>query len=90
MKSSELDGASMPTKSIQYSFDELVRALLRAQGIEEGRWAFSMQFTTTAAALTPNESFSIPVPALVVSITGGTLTRVEDPNVVGIDASELS
>lgn len=77
----------MPTSSIQYSFGDLVRALLRAQGIKEGRWALSVQFSTTPASSTPNESVTIPLPAIVLSMTGATLTRVEDPKIVGIDAA---
>ncbi|CAM2139648.1 protein of unknown function [Pararobbsia alpina] len=78
----------MPTSAFKYTFEDLVRALLRDQGIQEGRWALSLEFTTTPAALKPNDQIAIPLPSIVVSVTGATLTKVDDPNTVGLDASD--
>ncbi|CAB3807016.1 hypothetical protein LMG28138_05877 [Pararobbsia alpina] len=81
--------AIMPTNAFRYTFEELVFALLREQGITTGRWALSLEFIPTAATMKPNESLAIPLPAIVFSVTGATLTRVDDPNTPGVDASRL-
>jgi hypothetical protein len=77
----------MATSEHKFSIDELIQALLRAQGIHEGHWALNVEFLATGAAANSPAGPGKTLPALIVSVASATLVRTEGPVLGAIDAA---
>lgn len=67
----------MATSEHKFSIDELIQALLRAQGIHEGHWALNVEFLATGTAANSPVNPDKTLPALLVSVASATLVRTE-------------
>jgi hypothetical protein len=74
---------------IKFSHQEVVKALLRARGITEGRWALYMEFGPGAVNVGPDPEHMNPAALTVVQVIG--VQRVEGavPAPGLVDASRL-
>lgn len=77
----------MATSEHKFSIDELIHALLRAQGIHEGHWALNVEFLATGTAANSPAGPGKTLPALLVSVASATLVRTENATHGAIDAA---
>ncbi len=73
-------------KSFEFNYQEVIEALIKAQGIEEGIWA--LEFRIKQGATNMNENGQM-LPTVFSMITGVGLTRVETETNLTVDASKL-
>jgi hypothetical protein len=77
----------MATSEHKFSIDELIHALLRAQGIHEGHWALNVEFLATGTAANSPAGSGKTLPALLVSVASATLVRTESLVHGAVDAA---
>jgi hypothetical protein len=72
-----------------FSYEEIVEALIKKQGLEDGRWAFYVEFGIAGANGGPDDEQ--PIPMAIVPLLKVGLQRVEaDAKMPGIvDAGAL-
>jgi len=77
----------MATSGHKFSIDELIQALLRAQGIHEAHWALNVAFLATGTAANAPAGPGKTLPALLVSVNSATLVRTGSSMRGAIDAA---
>jgi hypothetical protein len=77
----------MPSNEYRLSFDELLIALLHAQGIYEGRWTLNVEFSASGTSVRSQSSPTRSLPGLLVSVVGATLIRADSGAEGAIDAA---
>jgi len=80
----------MPTSEHKYSIDELIRALLRDQGIHEGHWALSVEFSASGTSVKPQDNSARTLPGLIVSVNNATLVQSESAAAGTVDAAVVN
>ena len=80
----------MPEAStIKYSLKELTALMLKDSGIAEGLWMLYSEFSTTVTNVEGGESSRVG-PAVIAVLINSGIQRVEEPNPLSVDASELA
>ena len=80
----------MATSEHKFSIDELIQALLRAQGIHEGHWALNVEFLASGTAANSPVDPTKTLPALLVSVVSATLVRTENSARGTVDAAVVN
>jgi hypothetical protein len=80
----------MPSNEYRFSFDELLIALLRAQGIHEGRWTLNVDFSATGTSVRAQATPTRSLPGLLISVAGATLVRVDNGAEGAVDAAVVN
>ncbi len=71
-----------------FSHQELVTALIKAQGIHEGIWSLSVEFGFGAGNAGPNDKELLPTGMISIQRMG--LTRVTVLSNMAVDAAEVN
>lgn len=80
----------MATSEHKFSIDELIQALLSAQGIHEGHWALNVEFLASGTAANSPADPAKTLPALLVSVASATLVRTESSVRGTVDAAVVN
>jgi hypothetical protein len=80
----------MATSEHKFSIDELIQALLRAQGIHEGHWALNVEFLATGTSANSPADPARTLPALLVSVASATLVRTQSSVRGAVDAAVVN
>ena len=76
-----------PTQ-LEYKLKDLAALMVRDQGIKDGHWMILIRFAHTAATIeTPIEGAA---PASISRVVSIGISRVDQPNPLSVDASEVS
>jgi len=76
-----------PTQ-LEYKLKDLAALMVRDQGIKDGHWMILIRFAHTAATIeTPIEGAT---PASISRVVSIGISRVDQPNPLSVDASEVS
>ena len=74
--------------NIVFSYKEVVTALLKAQGIHEGKWALFVRFGLNAANIGGNDDDLRP--AAIIPILEIGLQKAEKETSVSVDAAKVN
>ena len=74
-------------KQFEYSMPELTEALIKYQGLTEGKWMLAVKFGINAINVGPNEEHLSP--AAVIPIVNVGLIKSEKENNLTVDAAEI-
>jgi hypothetical protein len=77
------------TKSITFTYKEVVEALIRYNDLHEGLWGLSIEFGLAAANVAP-ESGGDLLPTALIPVKKIGLTRSGEPNNLTVDASKAN
>ena len=79
------------TSQINFSYQEIVEALVKEQGIHEGIWGIYIEFGISAANIgtAPNETNNV-VPAAIVPVLKIGIHRFAEPNNLTVDAAVVN
>ncbi|MFM0204692.1 hypothetical protein PQR53_33185 [Paraburkholderia fungorum] len=80
----------MPTNEHRFSFEELLIALLRAQGIHEGHWTLNVEFAATGTSVRSQAGSTKSVPGLLISVAGATLVRANSAAEGAVEAAVVN
>jgi hypothetical protein len=72
-----------------FSFQELVEALVKKQGLHEGLWSINVRFALTAASVGSVPGAPI-APAAIVPIQSIGIVKVDEPTNLTVDAAEVN
>lgn len=70
----------------KFSVESLIGALLRDQGIHDGRWGLNVEFSAMGTAVPIPGNVTGTLPGLVVSVVSATLRRIDGAIAGGVDA----
>jgi hypothetical protein len=70
-----------------FSYKEVVEALIRHQGLHEGIWSLNLNFGITAGNFSQGETF---MPAAIVPVAKIGLLQVPEVNPLAVDASIMN
>jgi hypothetical protein len=72
---------------VEYGLKELTEVMIRDQGITEGHWQILVRFSFAAATIdAPGEG---PAPSVISRVQSIGLSRVDEPNMLSVDAASL-
>jgi hypothetical protein len=74
--------------NVIFSYREVVTALLKAQGIHEGKWALFVRFGLNAANIGGNDDDLRP--AAIIPILEIGLQKAEKENAISVDAAKVN
>lgn len=77
---------SQQSRSFKFNYKEVVEALIKAKGIEEGIWSLGFQIMQKATTLNQNGQ---DIPVALNMIIAVTLSRVAEENNLSVDASKV-
>lgn len=73
-----------------FSYQEVAEALVKKQGLHEGRWALYFEFGISAANFNTKEGGQELVPAAIVPLQSIGLLRAKDENNLTVDAAVVN
>lgn len=74
----------------KFSVESLIGALLRDQGIHDGRWGLNVEFSAMGTAVPIPGNATGTLPGLVVSVVSTTLRRIDSGVDGGVDAAAVN
>ena len=77
------------TKSLTFTYKEVVEALIRYNDLHEGLWGLSIEFALAAANIAPEPGGDL-LPTAIIPVKKIGLTRSNEPNNLTVDASEAN
>ena len=77
------------TKSVVFSYREVVEALLRYNNIHEGLWGIYIEFGIAGANISFGPAKEL-TPAAIVPIAKLGIQRFEEPNDLTVDAAKVN
>ncbi len=75
---------------ITFTYKEIVKALLKHQGIHEGLWSITIQFGFTPGNVKVGPSEEDMVPGLVIPLVKMGIQKQNKPNPLTVDAAEVN
>ena len=76
------------TEHVEFTWQRVAAALVKAQGLHEGLWRVGIQFDLRAANVTVGPT--IMVPGAFVPVMAMNLSRVEKMDYLTVDAAEVN
>ena len=76
------------TEHVDFNWQQVAIALVRAQGLHEGLWRVGMRFDLRAANVTVAQD--VMVPGAFVPVMGMNLMRVEKADYLTVDAAAVN
>jgi len=74
----------------QFSYKEVLTALVKQSGLHEGKWQLIMTFGLGAANMGPSPSEVVPGAAVAVQSIGLQRASIESPVALVVDAAEVN
>ncbi|MFH1596421.1 MAG: hypothetical protein ABIG94_08670 [Pseudomonadota bacterium] len=75
---------------ITFEYKEIVKVLLKHQGIHEGLWAIVVQFGLQAANIKVGPSEGDVVPAAILPLVKMGIQKSDKPTPLTVDAAEVN
>ena len=77
------------TKSLTFTYKEVLEALIRYNDLHEGLWGLSIEFALAAANIAPEPGGDL-LPTAIIPVKKIGLTRSNEPNNLTVDAAEVN
>ncbi|UQV43462.1 hypothetical protein KIV45_15965 [Janthinobacterium lividum] len=72
---------------IMYTGSEILKLMLKDQGIKEGNWVLALEFGFSAVTAGPTPETSMP--SAIVGVGKVGLQRVDAANLISVDAAKI-
>ena len=76
-------------RTYTFALEDLLKILLRAEGITEGNWSLGFQVEVGTGPVRKDET-SLPAPSVIVRIVGASVTEKEQAESGTLDATTLT
>lgn len=73
-----------------FTYNEVVTALIKNQGLHEGIWMIGLKFAIGGANVKNPETKEGPVPAAIVPVVGISLIKKDSINPLALDAAVVN
>ena len=77
------------TKSLTFTYKEVVEALIRYNNLHEGIWGLSIEFGLAAANIAPEDGGDL-LPTAIIPVKKIGLTRSNELNNLTVNAAEVN